>query len=378
MTANSCVIDAKRLHQLLRRLLDIYSPSGKEEEVLDFLYRYMKRRQLPVIQQEVDEGRYNLIVSPSGREADFAFIGHLDTVTAYDLEDLASQQDGDMIRGLGAADMKGSCAAMVEAFTCLWEQGYRDIPLAIALVVGEEEEGDGAEELVKDYHFPWAIIGEPTDLKPCLSHYGYLEVQLMTRGDRLHASLARQGRNAVQDMLQTLLKVSQYLEKERSEIVYNIRDLYSSGGGFVVPDGCEAWLDLHLPAAAPVAEITMELEEIVARQQQENPSLDATIRFTTIHSGYELPEKGPVIGALKAVYLERLLPWEPLAFPSHSDANQLWSAGVKPLVLGCGQLEKAHSPEETISFQQVVMASEIYLQLALKLLSSHIHRDTDK
>jgi len=378
MSATSSLIDAKRLLQLLKRLLDIYSPSGKEEEVVDFLYRYLKRSRLPVIRQEVDEGRYNLIVSPSGREADFAFIGHLDTVTAYDLEDLGSQQDGDIIRGLGAADMKGSCAAMVEAFTCLWETGYWDIPLAIALVVGEEEEGDGAEELVKDYHFPWVIIGEPTDLKPCLSHYGYLEIQLTTRGDRLHASLARQGRNAVQDMLQTLLKVSNYLERDRPEVVYNVRDLYSSGGGFVVPDGCEAWIDLHLPAAAPVAEITMELEEVVAREQQENPSLNATIRFTTIHSGYELPEKGPVIGALKAVYLERFLPWEYLAFPSHSDANHLWSAGVKPVMLGCGQLEKAHSPEETISFQQVVTVSEIYLQLALKLLPSHTHRDADK
>ena len=377
MNEISSIIDAKRLHQLLKRILDIYSPSGKEEDIVDFLHRYMKRRQLPVIRQEVDEGRYNLIVSPSGKEADFAFIGHLDTVTAYDLEDLDSQQNGDVIRGLGAADMKGSCAAMVEAFTCLWEQGYRDIPLAIALVVGEEEEGDGAEELVKDYHFPWAIIGEPTDLKPCLSHYGYLEIQLTTSGDRLHASLAHQGRNAVQDMLKALLKISRYLEKERPEIVYNIRDLYSSGGGFVVPDGCEAWLDLHLPAAAPVAELTLELEEIVEREQNEHPSLDAAIRFTTIHSGYELPEKGPIIGALKTIYQERFIPWEPLPFPSHSDANQLWSAGVKPVILGCGQLEKAHSPEETISFKQVVTASEIYLELALKLLSSQTHKDTD-
>lgn len=159
MSETSSVIDTKRLHQLLKRLLDIYSPSGKEGEVVDFLYRYMKRRHLPVIRQEVDEGRYNLIVSPSGREADFAFLGHLDTVTAYDLEDVGSRQEGDVIRGLGAADMKASCAAMVESFTCLWEQGYRDIPLAIALVVGEEEDGDGAKALVKDYHFPWAVIG---------------------------------------------------------------------------------------------------------------------------------------------------------------------------------------------------------------------------
>ena len=241
------LIDPKRLHRLLVRLLDIYSPSGKEEDVVDFLYRYLKRRELPVIRQEVDEGRYNLIISPSGKKADFAFIGHVDTVTAFDLDNFGCEEDGDMIRGLGAADMKGSCAAMIEAFTCLWEQGYRDIPVAVCLVVGEEEKGDGSEELVKDYRFPWAVIGEPTDLKPCLSHYGYLEIQLTTKGDRIHASLARQGRNAIQDMLQTILKISNYLERARPEVVFNIRDLYSSGGGFVVPDGCEAFLDPRMP-----------------------------------------------------------------------------------------------------------------------------------
>ncbi|PIU32475.1 MAG: peptidase M20, partial [Syntrophobacteraceae bacterium CG07_land_8_20_14_0_80_61_8] len=44
------------------------------------------------------------------------------------------------------------------------------------MVVGEEEEGDGARRLVRDHHFPWAVIGEPTDLKIGLSHFGYLEV----------------------------------------------------------------------------------------------------------------------------------------------------------------------------------------------------------
>jgi acetylornithine deacetylase len=223
--------------------------------------------------------------------------------------------------------------------------------------------------LSKDYHFPWALIGEPTDLKPCLTHYGYLEIQLATKGDRLHASLARQGRNAIQDMLRTLLQISGYLGQNRPEVVYSIRDVYSSGGGFVVPDGCEAWLDVHLPPTAPITEITMEIEELMSRYCRENPSLDAAVRFPTVHAGFELPEKGAFIHALKAVFEDRGLPWEPLAFPSHSDANHLWTAGVKPVMLGCGQLEKAHCPDESIAFSQVVSAAEIYLQFALQLLA---------
>lgn len=367
-------VKPKRLRRLLKRLLDIYSPSGKEEDMVDYLHGYMKRAGLPVKRQEVDEKRHNLIVILSDREPDLALIGHVDTVPAYELEDFGAQEDGDLIRGLGAADMKGACAAMVEAFTCLVEDGVGEAPLALALVVGEEEKGDGAEALVREYRFPWAIVGEPTDLKPCLRHYGYLEIRLNTRGKRLHASMARKGGNAVEGMLRNLLRLSRFLEQEHQGLVYNIRDLYSSGGGFVVPDGCEAWVDVHLPPTAPVSEISLEIEELISRERDAGASVESSVHFTMVHGGYELPERGPVIEALKASYSAEGLAWEPLAFPSHSDANQLWMAGVKPILLGCGRLEKAHSPEEDVSFEQVLGAAEIYYRTAAQIAAQKPER----
>ena len=103
---------------------------------------------------------------------------------------------------------------------------------------GKEEEGDGAERLARDFHFPWAIIAEPTDLRPCLSHYGYLEIQLFSRGQRLHASLANRRQNPVQSMLSLLLRLTRYLQEERPESVYNIRDpLSARAGGSWCPTG---------------------------------------------------------------------------------------------------------------------------------------------
>jgi acetylornithine deacetylase len=360
-------VKPKRLRRLLKRLLDIYSPSGKEEDVVDYLYGYMRRVGLPVQRQQVDENRHNLVVSLSGRESEVAFIGHIDTVPAYELEDFGAEEQGDMIKGLGAADMKAGCAAMIEAFACLQERGVTEAPVTLALVVGEEEKGDGAEALVREYHFPWAIIGEPTDLKPCLRHYGYLEIRLNTKGRRLHASMARKGGNAVAGMLRILLRLSRYLEQEHEDLIYNIRDLFSSGGGFVVPDGCEAWVDVHLPPSAPVSEISLQIEELISKERDVAPSIASSVHFTMVHSGYELPERGAVIEAMKAGFSEQGLAWEPLAFPSHSDANQLWMAGVKPIILGCGRLEKAHSPGEDVSFEQVIDAAEIYYRTAARI-----------
>ncbi len=93
--------------------------------------------------------------------------------------------------------------------------------------------------------------------------------------------------------------------------------------------------------------------------------IETLFRSATIDAGYALPEKGPVVDAIKNVFQRHSLPWSSNAFRSHSDANQIWASGVKPVILGPGKLEQAHSQEESISFQQVCLAAEIYLDIML-------------
>jgi len=357
------IIDTDRLKKLLRKMIDIYSPSGKEEEILEYLYGYLSRQGLPVQKQKVDEGRYNLLVVPE-REVQLSLVGHLDTVIAYDLDNYGFREEGDLISGLGAADMKGGCAAMIEAFTALWNRQGSPPPVALALVVGEEEEGDGARVLASsEFEFGWAIIGEPTNLKPCPSSYGYLEIQITTKGKRLHASLANRRQNPIQAMLKLIMRIAGYVEKRRPKLVYNIRDLYTSQAGFFVPDHCEAWIDMHMPPDSSIGEIVTEVEELFEAERKENPLLDGMIRFLTIDAGYELPEKGPIIERLKAIYHERSMAWQPESFLSHSDANRLWASGIRPILLGPGQLEKAHSHDEAVFFREVAEAAEIYFAI---------------
>lgn len=247
MAADFGYIEPERLKRLLCRMIDIYSPSGKEEELLDYLYGYLKRHDLPVQKQRLTEGRYNLIVAPQ-EEIKLCFIGHLDTVIAYDLDNYGYKESGDIISGLGASDMKGGCAAMIEAFISLWKLKQKPPPVALVLVVGEEEEGDGIKALAaSDLQFGWSIIGEPTNLQPCLGSYGYLEIQILAKGRRIHASLANHGVNPIEAILRLIMRIAKYIETTRPQLIYNIRDLFTSNAGFYVPDHCEAWLDMHMP-----------------------------------------------------------------------------------------------------------------------------------
>lgn len=357
----------ENLRDLLRNLINIYSPTGKEQEIVGFLHGYLKSGGLPVRLQKISGSRANLVVIPPRTEITAVLLGHLDTVAAYDLDDFACREENDTIQGLGAADMKGGCAALVEAYLAAWRRNQCSLPVALALVAGEEEEGDGARRLVREYHFPWALIAEPTDLCPCIGHYGYFETQITTSGKRMHASLANPGQSPVEAMLRLLLRFSRHIAEKRPDLVYNIRDLSSSRSGFAVPERCDAWLDIHLPPSAPQGEIIMELEDILVSERRENPDFNGSLSFNNVHSGYELPEKGHFIETLKRVYADRELPWEPQAFRSHSDANLLWEAGIKPIILGPGSLEKAHSPDESVSFEQVLLASELFYSLILSM-----------
>lgn len=111
----------------------------------------------------------------------------------------------------------------------------------------------------------------------------------------------------------------------------------------------------------------MDLEQIVHRIRKDNPENDAAIRFVTVHDGYVLPEKGPVVEVLKGLYKNHSLDWAPRPFSSHSDANRLWTFGVKPIMLGPGQLQMAHAPDESVSFSQVQRAAELYRDLIVSM-----------
>jgi len=364
----STFIQPKRLKALLKNLINIYSPHGKENEICEFLYEYLKKAGLPVIKQQVEEDRYNILLIPETAETSVVFLGHIDTVNAPDFDNYKyKEKTKDRIYGLGASDMKSGVASMIEAFITYRSLYRESLPAALALVVGEEENGDGTIQFLDEYHFPYAIVGEPSELKPCFSHYGYIEANIVTRGKRMHASLAKSGVNAIYEMLQLVLKIMNYIKTSRSEVVYNIRNLSSSQTGFVVPEFCEVWLDFHLPPHSPIESIIYEIEEIFNKERKEKPHFDGSIHFTYIHAGYELPTKGDFFDRVKAIYEKRGLPFDASDFRSHSDANLLWEAGIRPILLGPGQLEMAHIPGESVSFNEVVGAAEIYFDFLQSL-----------
>lgn len=356
------VIDRPRLFDLFRNMVDLYSPSGKEEEVTEFLDAYLRSHGLPVVRQPVDKSRCNLLVF-GGENPDTLLLGHMDTVPAFDYENYGYEEGDGQCHGLGTADMKSGCAAMIEAFVTAQAHHFLSPRVLLALVVGEEESGDGTQALLETRRFTHALVAEPTNLQPCLNHYGYVEMLVRTFGSRKHAAMSGRETNAIRAMLRLLLQLENRVENEEPETVINIRDLHSSESGFAVPDRCAAGIDFHLPPASSSAAYASELTAFVERELMKSGASRHEIEFPTQTDGYRIAPDEVWPQRVRKIYDAMGLHWNGASFQSHSDANLLYAAGCLPLILGPGLLAKAHTRDESVSSAQVELAAQIYTRL---------------
>ncbi len=202
---------------------------------------------------------------------------------------------------------------------------------------------------------------------PAMNHFGYMEISLITQGRRIHSSLPELGHNAIESMLRVLLHIerSPLFGPNPAKPIYSIREMSSSRAGFVVPDRCETMIDLHLSPETAPATVRAELEKILLKAQREIKNLDLQFDFAFEAAGYQLEQDDKLSAILDDTYLRLNLPLEFVPFRSHSDGNLFYQAGSKPLILGPGSLETAHTAEEQTSLTEVEAAARVYAALAL-------------
>lgn len=129
--------------------------------------------------------------------------GHIDTVSANETEwtvppfELTNIQG--KLYGRGTVDMKYFTAVLLSKL-----EFFKKLKFPILLVFTSDEETDvnGVKEVIhflKERHiFPkYALIGEPTNFKICISNKGYAGYQEIVKGIAKHSSLPELGINAI-------------------------------------------------------------------------------------------------------------------------------------------------------------------------------------
>lgn len=218
----------------------------------------------------------------------FCFAGHTDVVPPGPLAQWDSPpfepvvRDG-LLYGRGAADMKGSLAAMVSAVEQFLAIDTNALRGTLAFLLTSDEEGaavDGTKRVVEvllERHQPitWCLVGEPSSrerLGDLLRNgrRGSLNARFTASGIQGHVAYPQLARNPIHDALPALSELCATRWDDGNEFFpptsFQISNLKAgTGAENVIPAHCEAWFNFRFSTASTVESLTSRVHAICER-----------------------------------------------------------------------------------------------------------------
>jgi acetylornithine deacetylase len=390
------MIEERRLVDLALRLVSTPSFTGSEQAAAELMRDELLPLGLQVQWQQVEDGRANVLGTwpGAGGGPTLMFNGHLDTsysgreswlqgIPGFQPEGF--ERDG-RIYGLGISNMKGAVACYVEAVRALMDAGVRlrgDV--MIAAVAGEIEktqEGDAQGAEFRGYaagsrHLvthggvaDMCVLGEPTENKVVLAHFGTIWMRLTTRGPFVHTAFSsgRLAENSIVRMQGVLEAVLEWLPRWEEEMSYgDVRGIANVGairGGFSwrvsrTPHETHLYVDLRVPPSVPMAEARRKALEYARSLDGVEAEVYVTAPGAEIEEGHEL------VRALDAAHTE-VFGQAPERDVTRwfSDASVLTRYGIDTVNYGTSSGLPDAELGENLEIEGLVKTAEVYARVA--------------
>jgi acetylornithine deacetylase len=400
-------VDRERLVQTASQLVDVPSFTGDEEAAARLMVELFESLGLQVQWQQVEEGRANALGTwpGAGGGKSLMFNGHLDTSYSGREPWLRSVpgfqpqafERGGRLYGLGISNMKGAVACYVEAVRALQDAGVRlrgDV--LIAAVCGEIEktqQGDAQGAQYRGYaagtrHLvshggvaDMCLLGEPTEGKVVLGHFGALWLRIRVHGDFIHTAFSegRRDRNSILRARQVLDAVLEWIpawENDPANEYRGAKAIVNVGaieGGFGwrasrTPHHTDLFLDVRVPPTKPMAIARGEVLEMVRGLAARFPDYGIEGEVFVTAPGAEIDEGHELVAAIDAAHAEV---WgEP---PGHdvtrwfSDASALTRYGVPTVNYGTSTGLMDLELGENLEIGGLVKTAEVYARVAMQV-----------
>ena len=192
-------------------LVNIASVSHHESAIADHVEALMRETSLTV-----DRVGDNVVArTTGGRGQRLLLAGHLDTVPPNGNE--TARMEGDVLWGLGSADMKAGVAVMVELARRVTEPTV-DLTFVFYVCEEVEQEHNGLVQLLRErpdlVAADAAILGEPTAGLIEAGCQGTARFEVVLMGERAHTARPWMGRNAIHRLAAVLERASSYVGRE--------------------------------------------------------------------------------------------------------------------------------------------------------------------
>ena len=358
---------------------------------------------LQVQWQQVEDGRPNVVGlwEGAGGVRSLMFNGHMDTSYSGREPWLAGipgfQPEGFVrdgrVYGLGISNMKGALACYLEAVRGLSDAGVRlrgDV--MIACVAGEIEKTQWHPDFVGAEYRGYAagsrylpshggvtdmcILGEPTEQKIVLGHYGSIWMRISTSGPFIHTAFSEGKRDQtsivrMRDVLGAVLEFAPEWEERTS---YGgkpgIVNLGAINGGFAwrvsrTPHRTDLFVDFRVPPSMSMAEARSALGDFVRGLRGRFPEHGIESEIYVTAPGAEIAEDHPLVQAIDEAHADVFG-----ARPERdtvrwfSDASALTRYGIETVNYGTASGLPDAKLGENLDIDGLVKTANVYTRVA--------------
>jgi len=400
-------IDEERLVEWASRAIATPSFTGSEQAMAELMRDTFHDMGLQVQWQQVEEGRPNVlgIRAGAGGGPSLMFNGHMDTSYSGSepwLAHVAGFQPAPFVEdgrlyGLGVSNMKGALACYVEALRALADADVRlRGDMMIAAVCGEIEKTQWGDAQGAEYRgyaagsrylvthggvADMCILGEPTQSKVVLGHFGSLWLRISTQGNFIHTAFTEGKRelNSILRMRQVLDAVLEWIptwEDDPDNAYRAVKAIVNVGavqGGFGwrvsrTPHHTDLFLDVRVPPTKPMALARGQVLEMVRGLAERFPEYGVEGEVYVTAPGAEIPESHELVAAVDGAH-EEVFGATPERDVTRwfSDASALTRYGIATVNYGTssGLLDTVKG--ENLSIEGLVKTAEVYARAAMRV-----------
>jgi len=322
-------------------LVDIPSPSGRESD----LYAYVAAAvSLPLVH---DDGESLLYAKRTGRPL-VLLAGHTDTVPEQG--NLPGRLENGAVHGLGASDMKGGLAVMIEL-----AQWAADAELAYdlgLLFFPREELGPDENPLPRVFEATpvvdeaaLVVVLEPTDNTLQLGCLGNITATRVFEGKSAHSARPWLGVNAIAVAFEGLMDVLQLkpLDVDVDGLLFrevlSVTQIHGGVATNVIPARCECTLNFRYAPTRSKAEAEARLHELVGGELE-----------ITMHApGAHVALGSPLVESLRQTGGFAIEPKQ-----AWTNVADFAGRGLDAVNLGPGATRLAHAVDERVEVAELV------------------------
>ena len=327
-------------------LVDVASVSHQEQALADLVEDRLRR----CAHLRVDRLGDNVVARTDlGRARRLILAGHLDTVPANG--NASARIDGDLLWGVGSADMKGGLAVMLDLAATVTDPA---VDVTYVFYVAEEVarehngllqiEAAAPDALAGDA----AILGEPTGAVIEAGCQGVLKLEVVLGGARAHTARPWMGDNAVHRLAGVLARIDDFADRQPVIDGCRYREALQAvrvEGGVaanVVPDRAVLLLNHRFAPDRDAGAAEAAVREWLA------PVLDPA-RGDSIAVVDSSPSAPPNLGDPLLAGLQAATGAPPRAKLGWTDVAFFTERGVPAVNFGPGDPELAHTAEERVT-----------------------------